>query len=71
VGYAPYLYLPAYGLTDLRAGVRTTDDKYTVQLYVDNAMNRYYLIHAADVQDTAVAFTGMPRTYGVKFSVRF
>jgi outer membrane receptor protein involved in Fe transport len=71
VGYYPYFRLPAYALTDLRAGAHTNEDRYSLQLYIKNVANKYYLIHATNVQDTTIDYTGMPRTYGANFSMRF
>ncbi|WP_114392649.1 TonB-dependent receptor [Oleisolibacter albus] len=63
-----------YGLLNLRAGIRSADGRWTATAYVENALDREYLI---DAGNTGASFglptyiAGPPRFYGVEFAVKF
>ncbi|GAC1409088.1 MAG: TonB-dependent receptor [Novosphingobium sp.] len=63
--------IKAYGLVDLRAGVRLHDDRYRIGAYVRNVGNTFYWTNVQDNLATIARFTGMPRTYGLQFSARY
>ncbi len=69
-GY-PSLDISAYGLLDLRAGVKAADGRWSVQLFGHNVTNKYYWTQASRIYDTAVRYTGMPATFGVTANYRY
>lgn len=60
--------IDSYTLLDMRAGVRSADDQWTVSLWGKNLTDEYYWNNATLYHDTVVRFTGMPRMYGLRFS---
>jgi iron complex outermembrane recepter protein len=69
-GY-PSLDIAAYGLLDLRAGVKAADGRWSVQLFGHNVTNKYYWTQASRIYDTSVRYTGMPATFGVTANYRY
>ncbi len=65
------LTIKDFALVGLRAGVEFQDKKYRLAGFVENLTNTYYYTNATRITDTTVRFAGMPRTYGVTFSVRY
>ena len=62
--------IPSYTLLDLRAGVRFDGGRYLVELWGRNVTNKFYVNNIAVAGDSVVRFTGMPATYGLRFSYR-
>ncbi|HEY2070595.1 MAG TPA: TonB-dependent receptor [Rhizomicrobium sp.] len=71
LGDIPLLYVKAYSLVDLRAGILSTDDVWSATAWVHNVGNTYYWTSANQDLDTTTRFTGMPRTYGIEIGYRF
>ena len=71
LGELPVLAKKAYSLTDLRAGVESTDGAWLTYFWVKNATNTYYWTSSAINIDTINQFAGMPRTYGITLSYRY
>jgi iron complex outermembrane recepter protein len=69
-GQTPGFDIPSYALLDLRAGI-TSASGWGVELFGHNVTNRYYLTNVAHEIDTVTRYTGMPVTYGIKFSYRY
>ena len=63
--------IKGYGLLDLRAGVRTSDDKYYAEVFGRNITNTYYWLNADYLNDAGYRLTGMPATYGIRLGYRF
>jgi outer membrane receptor protein involved in Fe transport len=63
--------LPGYTLVDLRAGIGASDDKWRVQLWGKNILNQFYRTNVVRFQDSVIAYTGYPATYGATLSVRY
>lgn len=63
--------LPSYTLLNLRGGIRRHDGTLRLQLFVQNATNKYYKINASRVHDTVSWSIGMPITYGITVGAKF
>jgi iron complex outermembrane recepter protein len=70
-GDLPEFKIGSYVLLDLRAGVRSPDDNWTVSLYGHNVTDKYYWTSASHLVDTITRYAGMPATYGVQATYRF
>ena len=71
VGTPASLYIKAYSLVDLRAGVETADQKYRFSIWGRNVFNTYYWSNDFLGLDALVRFAGKPATYGISAGVRF
>jgi iron complex outermembrane recepter protein len=71
IGDSADLYLKAYTLLDLRAGVETADSKVRVTVWGRNVTNEYYWTNATHTNDEFVKYTGMPATFGITASYRY
>ena len=54
----------SYSLLNLRAGLATPDGKWRASIWSRNATDEFYVNSIRKYVDSAVQFTGMPRTYG-------
>lgn len=66
-GISDVLSIKAYGLLDLRAGVKSPDNRWRVELFGRNVTNSYYWTNVGRVFDVARRLTGRPATYGISF----
>jgi outer membrane receptor protein involved in Fe transport len=71
LGEDPLLAVKAYSLVDLSAGAQSHDGALRAWIWVRNLANTYYWSGAYLGIDTAVRYTGMPRTIGVALAWRF
>ncbi len=71
LGGNPNFRMPGYALLDLRAGARTDDGKWGVELWGRNVTDRYYLTLATHPIDTFYRYTGMPATFGITGTFRW
>ena len=67
----PSLSINGYAVLDLRAGVATKDDRWSLQVYGNNVTNTYYWTQASRIFDGTVRFAGRPATFGVKLAYRY
>ena len=66
------LNIDGYALLDLRAGIRSPDDRWKFTVWGRNLTNKYYATNASYIPpDATVRFTGMPVTYGGTLSFRY
>jgi outer membrane receptor protein involved in Fe transport len=65
------LGIDGYALIDLRAGLRSTDERWKIQLWAKNVANKYYWNNAVVGTDDISRFAGMPRTYGLTLGYTF
>jgi iron complex outermembrane receptor protein len=65
------LGISGYALIDLRAGLKSADDKWKIQLWAKNVANKYYWNNAVVDTDDISRFAGMPRTYGLNIGYTF
>lgn len=61
----------AYETVDLRAGVKTADDRWRFSVWGKNVFNSYYWNNVVAGFDTIVRYTGKPATYGASVGMRF
>jgi iron complex outermembrane receptor protein len=61
-----------YWMTNLRLGVKTTDDKYSFAVYVNNLFNtQYYSYGGTNLGTGIVLENGDPRIFGAEIAVNF
>ncbi len=63
----PVFSLRPYALIDLRAGIKSEEDGWSVSIWGRNITNKYYNSSIGRVQDTIARYAGRPATYGVTF----
>ncbi len=63
--------IKGYTLVDLDAGLETRNHEWRASIWARNIANTYYWTGAYLGIDTAVRYTGMPRTVGVRVEYRF
>jgi iron complex outermembrane recepter protein len=63
--------IPQYWLTNVRVGVKTSDDRYQVSLYVNNAFDRAYYTFYSLSGLGGDSVWGNPRIAGAEFQVKF
>ena len=71
LGELPLLTIRSYALVDLNAGAQSRDGAWRATIWVRNLGDTYYWTGAYLGIDTAVRYTGLPRTFGVSLSYRF
>ncbi len=69
----PYEFQDAFGVVNFRARWNSADDKYNAEVFVENATNEVYAIHAFQSTGAPAAFQayGMPRWFGVRIGASF
>jgi outer membrane receptor protein involved in Fe transport len=66
----PNVVAPAYWLVNLRAGVRTTDDKYELAVFANNLFDQaYYTVGNSSALGNVLNW-GEPRVVGVELRAR-
>lgn len=70
LGSYPEFTIAPYSLLDLRAGIRSDDDRWRASIWMNNVTDKYYWVNASTYQDTVLRYTGMPRTFGVTLSFK-
>ena len=63
--------LKDYGLLDLRAGLETSDKRWSATVFGKNVTNVYYWTNATRGGDTTNRYAGMPATYGITVGFRY
>src|SRR6185437_9108740 len=71
LGEIALVAIKGYTLVDLDAGVETKDGVWRAMVWVRNLADTYYWTGAYLGIDTAVRFTGMPRTVGLRVEYRY
>ncbi|WP_263144997.1 TonB-dependent receptor [Pseudomonas sp. RIT-PI-AD] len=69
----PGSYQPAYGLTDLRLGVRRVDRRWEVEAWARNLFDRHYLdaVYATLGNGDYAVLPGDPRSLGLSLRARY
>ena len=71
-GVLPDAVGQAYWLTNVRVGIRTTDDKYGIAVYANNLFNNAYQTFGnSNAGNSTQLNWGMPRIVGVELSAKF
>jgi outer membrane receptor protein involved in Fe transport len=71
IGYPKDFTIDAYTLVDLRAGIKSSDDKWRASIWAKNVFDEYYWTNAVLFNDVQLRFAGQPATFGVSYSYRF
>lgn len=71
IGGSELFRIKEYALLDLRAGIKSSDDRWSVQIWGKNVTNSYYWDNVAFFFDAVDRYPGRPATYGVTFSTKF
>ncbi len=64
-GY-PSFIIDSYTLVDLRAGLSSSDKRWSLEAYGTNVGNTYYWTQVARPAEAVVRFAGQPAIYGVR-----
>jgi outer membrane receptor protein involved in Fe transport len=71
-GVLPDAVGPAYWLANLRAGIKTADDKFEVALFINNVTNAAYYTYGSSAAATGtIANWGNPRVIGGEVALHF
>jgi len=63
---------PAYWLANLRAGVRTSDDRFEAAIFVNNLTNAAYYTYGSSAAATGTIVNwGNPRVVGGELTLHF
>ncbi len=71
IGNAPGYEIGDYTLLDLRAGVKSQDDRWQFSIWGKNVGNEYYWTNVASYYDTVARYAGRPATYGATLSFKY
>lgn len=63
--------IKGYALVDLRAGLRSADDRWRLQVWGKNVFNKYYWNNVVSLADVVARYAGMPATYGATVAYKF
>lgn len=67
----PVFQIDGYTLLDLRAGIKSADDRWRISVWGKNVTGEYYWNNVVAVFDTISRYTGMPATYGATVSFTY
>jgi iron complex outermembrane receptor protein len=70
-GDDPRFLIGAYGLLDLRVGIRTFNDTWRLQVFGHNVTDRFYAVNIVREIDTISRTTGLPGVFGIMVSHKF
>lgn len=71
IGASKLFEIRDYGTLDLRAGVKSPDDRWSFQIWGKNVTNSYYWDNVAFFFDTVTRWPARPATYGATLGVKF
>lgn len=72
VGFSESKYaIDSYTLVDLRAGMRTNDDRWHFQVWGKNVTDEYYWTNIVASYDTLTRYPGLVATYGATISYEY
>lgn len=64
-------HIKSFATLDLRAGIRSLDDRWAFSIWGQNVTNTYYWTNQFVTQDVIARYAAKPVTYGATFSVKF
>jgi outer membrane receptor protein involved in Fe transport len=70
-GTEAVLRIDDYALLDLRAGIKSQDGRWRVELFGRNVTNSYYWTNVARAFDVVRRLAGKPATYGITVGYKF
>ena len=62
--------IESYAILDARVGIRSVDDRWSVQVWGRNLTDEYYITNANYLGEFAYRLAGDPLTYGIRLSVK-
>lgn len=65
------LDIDSYGLLDARIGISNEGDRWKIMIWGQNLTDKYYVTSTVRGQDTAIQYTGKPRTFGITLAKDF
>ncbi|MDP9090215.1 MAG: TonB-dependent receptor [Pseudomonadota bacterium] len=71
LGREPGYDIAAYSLVGAQLGVHGAAQRWSVEGYVNNLLDKYYWVSAQRGNETTLRYAGMPRTYGIRGSIKF
>lgn len=71
LGEAPNSVIDSFKTIDLRAGIKSNDDRWSIGVWGRNVFNEYYWINQFVTQDVVVRYAAKPATYGVTIKYNF
>jgi len=71
LGEIDLLRIDDYVLIDLRAGVKSADDKWRFSIWGRNITDKYYWTNADHSGNTTIRLAGRPATYGASLAFRY
>lgn len=63
--------IDSYSTLDLRAGLKSADDRWRLMVYGQNVADKGYTTAVSTFLDTIIRYRGKPATYGVSLSYRY
>lgn len=64
-------FIKKFATLDLRAGIRSLDDRWSFMIWGQNVTNTYYWTNQFVTQDVIARYAAKPVTYGATFSFNF
>lgn len=63
--------IKGYETLNLRAGIRSSDDRWQAMVWGKNVTNNFYWNNVVAQSDVVVRYAGLPATYGVTIGYKF
>jgi iron complex outermembrane recepter protein len=63
--------MPGYATVDARLGYESQDNRWKVEFWGKNVLNKYYVVSVITGSDAVSRLLGRPATYGVMFSYKY
>ena len=71
LGVAPSSVIDSFKTVDLRAGVKSSDGRWSIGIWGRNVFNEYYWTNQFVTQDVVVRYAAKPATYGATIKYNF
>jgi outer membrane receptor protein involved in Fe transport len=71
LGDTPTFAIDSYTLVGARLGLSSKDQRWEAAVFGRNLTDEYYWTAVHNWGDAIVRYAGMPRTYGVEFTLNF
>lgn len=71
IGGSNLFEITDYGVLDLRAGIKSADDRWSVSIWGKNVTNSYYWDNVSFFFDTVTRIPSRPATYGITLGTKF
>ena len=71
LGANPLFLIHPYALVGISGGIESADQRWRIQIWGRNVLNKFYIINAVHPGDTIFRTAGEPATYGVTLTTKF